>query len=390
MGGVAEGGMKLSATCGPARHGEPFQCQVSVVSTGLKAPTIQWMGATIHGYCHVRASRIPPKKLTAALTGAHELLSSSGSQLGIPPEAQLTELFPGRSNAEQIFGSAPITLCQQHTLVQELQLAIEATLPSDLPPTGSAPSGSFSYYLAVVVVLPGRQQCEPPLLLQLKSSADADSASWDPCLPVECISQFPGRCWDAAQLPGLAGLLKAGASEAIEQQAVPGAVSIGQLRDGPYNVEGAGDEQVCVVWLSGTELQPGQLFAGMLNFTNRNCTCEKAVMSLHMAETVHAAYSASGKEQVVEQLCAESCEYTEHIEQVGFMLPVSHQAVVSQQSAVLSIEWVLRIHFSVKTPADQGATETMTWEVPLTLVQERGSPADDQNSSATVSASYDL
>ena len=106
------------------------------------------------------------------------------------------------------------------------------------------------------------------------------------------------------------------------------------------------------------------------------------------------------------------------------MLPVSHQAVVSQQSAVLSIEWVLRIHFSVKTPviecsiaaetwvrfwlnqANQGATETMTWEVthaaldlsvivllgqvPLTLVQERGSPADDQNSSATVSASYDL
>ena len=167
----------------------------------------------IHGYCHVRASRIPPKKLTAALTvsstsiqqndwftqGAHELLSSSRSQLGIPPEAQLTELFPGSKicSATSLFSHAVLSrsilmlifrfslmpcahrpqqcgadlwfstnyalsaaysgsrapACNRGMLTvcagQSPQALCQATPPADLPPTGSAPSGSFSYYLAV-------------------------------------------------------------------------------------------------------------------------------------------------------------------------------------------------------------------------------------------------
>ena len=102
---------------------------------------------------------------------------------------------------------------------QSPQALCQATLPADLPPTGSAPSGSFSYYLVVcdewwwcaslieqsaqvVVVLPGRQQCEPPLLLPLKSSTGTSTGCASSChvlLQMPIVRRgIPACLWNAS------------------------------------------------------------------------------------------------------------------------------------------------------------------------------------------------
>jgi len=350
----------------------------------------------VHGYCHVRPSRVPPKKLRAALKAA-ELCSRTE----LCAQAHPAELFADRNNAVRIYSSAPISLGVQHAtslraeeqqqlkLTRDLKLTIEASLPAVLPATGGSSSAKFCYYMAVHVRLLGRESCEPPLLLELPCSPcslECVAEEWDPLAPLDRKAQFPGWCWDHAQHPSISALLSPAVYDTPEVDLrVAGAVCTAPLSDGPYNVVGAGDEQVCVVWLRGTTVRPGQLFTGMLDFANRDCTCELAAMSLHFIETVHAAYSASGTEQQVEQLCAESAECTEYIEQVGFILPVPLLAALSSSNGVVSVQWLLRIVFSVKTRADHGSVETMTWEVPLTVVQDACASRHERHSSIDVS-----